>query len=118
MIGAATASVGLPVATRTRDAGGNAVINIQQNAKNPLSPGPQGLTPGIRANVNVTVSRDASTASVSGTISAFPGHEVLGSRAGAATVPIGQFGPGLGRSPVNLFGGRELKSRDVPLPPQ
>lgn len=117
VIASATASVGLPAARGTRDAAGNPVINIQQNAKNPLSPGPQGLTPGIRANLNVTVARDASTASVSGKISAFPGHEVLGARAGGATVPIGQFAPGLGRSPVSLLGDRDLKSRDVPLSP-
>jgi RHS repeat-associated protein len=116
VIAADTASVGLPVARWMRDAAGNPIINIQQNAKNPLLPGL--ITPAIRSNVNVTVSRDAATASVSGVISAFPGHEINAARAGAPTVPIGQFGPGLRGSPTELLKNRRLESRDVPLPPQ
>ena len=71
-----TATKGLPTATGTRDANGTAVINIQQDTKNPLSPGPQLLTPGISANLNVTVAQDGSATQVTGTAALFPASEL------------------------------------------
>jgi hypothetical protein len=103
VIKTATATTGLPTATGTRDANGNPVINIQQDVKNPLSPGPQALTPGISANLTVAVPQDASSAHVTGDASNFPSEELNVTRQDGNTTPVMQFQPGADATPFSLF---------------
>jgi len=98
-----TATVGLPTATGTRDANGNPVIEITQDTKNPLSPVFQFLTPGISADLSVTVPQDASNAQVTGTASVFPAQELNVTRADGNTTPILQFQPASGATATSLF---------------
>ena len=98
-----TASVGLPVATGTRDANGTPIVNIQQDTKNPESPMPNMLTPGITANLNVMVYQDASTTQVSGTAANFPASELNVTRADGTTTPVIQFMPAPGATPFSLL---------------
>ncbi len=98
----ATATKGLPTATGARDANGTPIINIQQDTKNPLSPGPQALTPGISANLNVMVYQDASTAQVSGTAAQFPASELNVTRAEGTTTPVIQYTPPSDATPWSL----------------
>jgi RHS repeat-associated protein len=102
-IKSATATSGLPTAAGTRDANGNAVINITQDVKNPLSPVPQFMTPGIGANLNVTASPNGSTVSATGTASNFPSEELHVTGANGTTTPVFQFTPSQGSSPFSLF---------------
>jgi RHS repeat-associated protein len=103
----ATATVGLPVASGSRDANGNAVIDITQDTKNPVSPlgsstlG-QSLTPGITANLNVSVTPDASTVQVTGGAASFPSSE-LNVTTPSGTTPVIQFSPAAGATPTTLF---------------
>jgi hypothetical protein len=99
----ATATTNLPVATVTRDGDGNVVINVQQDTKNPLSPAPQIFTPGISADITVTISKDASSAQASGTASQFPAEELNITRADGYTTNIYQFQPPPGASPYSLM---------------
>jgi hypothetical protein len=85
------------------------VINIQQDTKNPLSPGPEALTPGISANLNVTVWQDASSTQVTGTAAQFPASELNETRAGGATTPVLQYQPPADATPWSLM----KQDRDV-----
>jgi len=105
----ATASSGLPTAKVSRDSNGNVIVNIQADAKNPLGP-PEiflgqtlgnHLEPGVSPNLTVTIPPSASTATVTGTTSGFPGQEINATEDGSTT-PIFQFMPG-GDSPAQLF---------------
>ena len=98
-----TATNGLPIATGTRDENGTPIINIQQDTKNPLSPGPQALTPGISANLNVMVYQDASTTQVTGTAANFPASELNLTRADGTTTPVLQFMPPSDATPFSLL---------------
>lgn len=102
VIDRATASTGLPFATGGRDSFGNAVINIQQAAKNPLSPAPSIVSPAIKTDMNVIISPDASTASVSGSMTPFPAHEAFIDSNGPVTI-IYQFKPRKDATPFSLF---------------
>lgn len=99
----ATATKGLPTATGSRDANGTPVINIQQDTKNPLSPGPAFMTPGISANLNVMVYQDASTTQVNGTAAQFPASELNVTRADGTTTPVIQFMPPSDATPWSLM---------------
>jgi RHS repeat-associated protein len=99
----ATATVGLPTATGTRDANGNPVINITQDTKNPLSPVPEFMTPSISANISATIPQDASSIKATGTISDFPAVEMNVTRADGNTTPILQLPPNPGATPSSLF---------------
>jgi RHS repeat-associated protein len=81
-----TATSGLPTVSGSRDANGNAVLNFQENTKNPLEP--QSLTPGIRADLNVTVPQDASSVTTVGTVSGTPSFGLNVSTEGGADVNI------------------------------
>jgi hypothetical protein len=81
-----TATTGLPTVTGSRDANGNPVLNFQENTKNPLEP--QSLTPGIRADLNVTVPQSGSSVTTVGTISGTPSFEMNVSTEGGANVNI------------------------------
>jgi RHS repeat-associated protein len=107
----ATATTGLPTATGTRDVNGNAVINIQQDTKNPLSPAPQILTPGISASLTVTVPQNASSAEVTGTAAQFPAQELNVTRADGNTTPVMQYTPDPGASPWSLIGHRNVDAQ-------
>ncbi len=102
-INSATATQGLPTATGSRDANGDAVVNITQDVKNPLSPVPQFMTPGITANLNVSVTPNGSTVSATGTASNFPSEELNVTGPSGATTPVFQFTPSPGSSPFSLF---------------
>jgi len=84
VVNSATATQGLPTATGSRDANGNPVLNIQQDAKNPLEP--QALTPGISSDLNVTV--NGSSVTTAGTVSGTPSFELNVSTAGGADVNV------------------------------
>lgn len=99
----ATATTGLPTAKGTRDANGTPVINIQQDTPNPLSPGPQTMTPGISANLNVMVYQDASVTQVTGTAASFPASELNVTREDGATTPVIQFMPPPNSTPWSLL---------------
>jgi hypothetical protein len=60
------------------------VLNIQQDAKNPLEP--QALTPGISSDLNVTV--NGSSVTTAGTVSGTPSFELNVSTAGGADVNV------------------------------
>ena len=99
----ATQTQGLPTATGTRDANGNAVIGISQDVKNPLSPGPQSLTPGITANLSMNFTQNGSSVTTTGTASNFPSQELNVSGAGGTTTPVFQFTPSPQSNPFSLF---------------
>jgi RHS repeat-associated protein len=98
-----TAKTGLPVATGTRDTNGDAVVNITQDVKNPLSPVWQFMTPGISANLNVTATPNGSTVSATGTASNFPSGELNVTGPNGITTPVFQFTPQPGSTPLSLF---------------
>jgi hypothetical protein len=98
-----TATTGLPTATGTRDANGTPIINIQQDTKNPLSPAPEFLTPGISANINVMVYQDASVTQVNGTAATFPASELNVTRADGTTTPVIEYMPPADATPWSLF---------------
>jgi RHS repeat-associated protein len=83
VVNSATATTGLPTATGSRDANGNVVLNIQQNTANPLEP--QSITPGIRANLDVTVPQNGSSVLTTGTVSGTPSFEL---NAGGTNIPL------------------------------
>jgi RHS repeat-associated protein len=68
----ATQTNGLPGAQVSRDANGNVVINVKQDAANPLAPG----APGIRSDLNITITPNASSITTSGTVSGSPAFEL------------------------------------------
>jgi RHS repeat-associated protein len=96
-----TATTGLPQVTGSRDANGNAVLNFTQNTQNPLEN--QTATPGIRANVDVTVAQNGSWTEASGMLSATPSFELntQDSSGHTTNIPLqtepsgGEFGLGL-----------------------
>ena len=99
----ATQTQGLPSATGTRDANGNAVIGISQDVKNPLSPAPQALTPGITADLSMNFTQNGSSVTTTGTASNFPSQELNVSGADGTTTPVFQFTPPPNSNPFSLF---------------
>jgi RHS repeat-associated protein len=69
-----TATAGLPTVTGGRDANGNATLGFSQDTKNPLEP--QAVTPGISADLNVTVGQNGSWADITGSMSLSPSFEM------------------------------------------
>jgi hypothetical protein len=86
----------------SRDSNGNVLISIDQDVKNPLSPALGFLTPGISANLNLSISSDASTLSYSGSTSQFPANE-LNVTSGAGTEQVFTFMPNEGATPFSLY---------------
>jgi RHS repeat-associated protein len=82
----ATQTVGLPTAQVSRDANGNVVINVQQDAKNPLTPA--SVTPGIQSNVTIGVPVNGSSVTTSGTVSGSPAFELNVQTPGNSTTNI------------------------------
>jgi RHS repeat-associated protein len=118
VIQTATASTGLPTVNGTRDANGNVVLNFQQDAKNPLSPGPQALTPGITTDLNVTIPQSGSSVTAAGTTSGFPGIELNVTPDGQPTTNIPLNDPGPNGSPLSLFNTNTVfVSQPLPPPP-
>jgi hypothetical protein len=116
VIKTATATTGLPTVSGTRDANGNVVLNFQQDTKNPLSPGPQALTPGISTDLNVTVNPSSVTAA--GTTSGFPGIELNVTPDGQPTTNIPLNDPGPNGSPLSLLNTNTVfVSQPLPPPP-
>jgi RHS repeat-associated protein len=107
----ATATTGLPFATGSRDANGNAVINITQDVKNPLSPADayfgttvgQAITPGISANLTMSFTPNGAGITTTGTASNFPSEELNVTNSSGTTTPIFQFSPPPGSSPFSLY---------------
>jgi hypothetical protein len=114
VIKTATATTGLPTVNGTRDANGNVVLNFQQDTKNPLSPGPQFLTPGITTDLSVTVNPSSVTAA--GTTSGFPGIELNVTPDGQRTTNIPLNDPGPNGSPLSLLSTNTVFVSQ-PLPP-
>jgi hypothetical protein len=113
----ATQTVGLPTAAVSRDANGNVVINIQQDAKNPLTPA--AVTPGIESNLTVGVPVNGSSVTTSGTVSGSPAFELNVGTPGNSTtnVPL----QGASSNPLafsyNLTQTNKLPTTTTPLPP-
>jgi RHS repeat-associated protein len=112
-----TATTGLPTVTGSRDASGNAVLNFQENAKNPLEP--QSVTPGIRADLNVTVTQNGLSADVAGTVSGAPSFEL---NVGSTNIPLqtepsSDMGFGLGLFQTNSIQISTPLSPPPPPPP-
>jgi hypothetical protein len=105
----ATQTVGLPTAQVSRDANGNVVINIQQDAKNPLTPA--AVTPGIQSNVTVGVPVNGSSVTTSGTVSGSPAFELNVQTPGNSTTNIHLQG-----APTNLiaFGAGLTQTNQLP----
>lgn len=68
----ATQTEGLPTAQVSRDANGNVVINLKQDASNPLVPG----APPITSDLTVTIPANASSVTTAGTVSGSPAFEL------------------------------------------
>lgn len=115
VIQTATATTGLPTVNGTRDANGNVVLSFQQDTKNPLSPVPQAITPGISTNLSVTVNPSSVTAA--GTTSGFPASELNVTPEGQPTTNIPLTDPGTNGA-FSLFGTNSVfQSRPLPPPP-
>jgi RHS repeat-associated protein len=111
-----TANTGLPSVTGGRDANGNVVLNLQQNTKNPLEP--QLLTPGIKADLNVTIPQSGSSVTAAGTTSGFPGIELNVTPDGQPTTNIPLNDPGPNGSALGLLSTNTvLVSKPLPPPP-
>jgi RHS repeat-associated protein len=113
----ATQTQGLPNAQVSRDANGNVVINIKQDAANPLTP--QGMTPGIKSDLTVNVPVSGSSVTASGTVSGSPAFELNVGTPGNATTNIPLQGAssnpimfGIGLTQTN-----KLPQTTTPLPP-
>jgi RHS repeat-associated protein len=83
IVNRATATTGLPTVTGSRDANGNAVLNFQENTKNPLEP--QSVTPPISANLTTTLTQNGLSADTTGTVSGSPSFEL---NIGSTNVPL------------------------------
>lgn len=92
----------LPIVTARRDVNGNAVVNVQQNVRNPFQP----FGGGIAANTDISVNQSATVAGVRGSISRTPSFEVNVTKGNGATTNIplqaapkktGEFVQGLGQ---------------------
>jgi RHS repeat-associated protein len=106
-----TATTGLPNVTGGRDAIGNATLSFTQDTKNPMEP--QALTPGISANLNVTVGQNGSWADIGGNLSMSPSFEM---NFGSTNVPLNSelSGPAFG---LGLIAPNTSVNQFVPLPP-
>jgi hypothetical protein len=82
----ATQTQGLPNAQVSRDANGNVVINIKQDDPNPLTP--QGMTPGIKSDLTVSVPFSGNSVTTSGTVSGSPAFELNVGTPGNSTTNI------------------------------
>ena len=103
------AQTGLPVATGSRDANGNAVIGITQDPEDPVSPVPQFMTPGVSANLSMNFTQDGSDVTTTGTASIFPSQELNVSGADGTTTPVFRFTPDPSSSPFAMY----VKDRKV-----
>jgi hypothetical protein len=107
----ATANTGLPFATGSRDANGNAVVNITQDVKKPLSPADnylgntlgQAVTPGISANLTMSFTPNGAGITTTGTASNFPSEELNVTNSSGTTTPIFQFSPPPTANPFSLY---------------
>lgn len=106
-----TATAGLPTVAGGRDANGNATLRFSQDTKNPLEP--QALTPGISANLNVTVGQSGNWADVTGNLSMSPSFEM---NFGSTNVPLNSELPGAAFG-VGLIAPNTSVNQFVPLPP-
>jgi hypothetical protein len=97
-----------------RDQSGNVVISFSVNAKNPLSPVPQILTPGVSADLTIRVDQNATAVSVGGTVSGYPGFEGYAETNGSTTQILGIL-PAY--NDTNLLFTEKPVVNFVPLPP-
>ena len=106
--------------TGSRDANGNPVLSFSENAKNPIAPGPQALTPGIRQDLTIGIQQNtagqATSVSVSGSTSQFPASEVNVTTPGGTTTQV--FGYAPPENPLLLFLNRPVPPQTTPLPPR
>jgi hypothetical protein len=106
-----TATTGLPSVTGSRDANGNPVLNFSQDTKNPLEL--QAVTPGISANLSVTVGQNANWVDVTGRLSGSPSFEL---NIGGDNVPLNSELPGAAFG-LGLIGLDIPIQQFTPLPP-
>jgi hypothetical protein len=96
----------------SRDLNGNPVVSISDNSKNPLSPGPQALTPGIRSDLAIGIIQNAAgqatAVSVVGSVSGYPATEINVTPPGGSTTQVFGYMP-----PQNLF----FLFTNTPVPP-
>ncbi len=107
-----TARSGLPTVTGSRDANSNAVLNFQQNTKNPLEP--QSLVPGIRADLTTTVTQNGLSVDTTGTVSGTPSFEL---NVGGTNIPLQSAPSGALGFDLGLFQNVPVQNQ-TPLPPR
>jgi RHS repeat-associated protein len=112
-----TAAAGLPTVSGTRDANGNVVLGFHENAKNPISPGPESLTPGIAVDLKVSIPKNATSVNAAGTTSAFPAFELNVTPSGQPTINLPLNNPGSNGSAWSLFEKTHVVASKS-LPPQ
>jgi hypothetical protein len=98
----------MPQVDATQGAGGGDVsVGIDMNLRNPYTP----VGSGIRSDVDVNISQDASTAQISGTISGSPSFEANITCGGGPTqnVPLQSEAQGAVGFGVNLQRTNEVK---------
>ena len=94
------------------------MLNFSQDTKNPLSPGPQALTPGISTNLTVTVPQSGSSVTAAGTTSGFPSIEMNVTPEGQPTSNVPLNDPGPNGSALSLFNTNNvLVTQPLPPPP-
>ena len=80
----ATQTEGLPTAQVSRDANGNVVINLKEDASNPLVPG----APPIKGDLTLTIPPSGSSVTTAGTVSGDPAFELNVSTEGGTDVNV------------------------------
>jgi RHS repeat-associated protein len=107
---------GLPAVTSAKyDDKGNAVITIQQNAVNPLSPNG---TAAIRSDLTITVPADGSSVTTTGTLSGAPSFElnVFGPGGQATNIPLQTAPESTPAFAIGLYSTNTVNNT-TPLPP-
>jgi RHS repeat-associated protein len=112
IINRATATTGLPTVTGSRDANGNAVLNFQENTKNPLEP--QSVTPPISANLTTTITQNGLSEDTTGTVSGAPSFEL---NVGSTNIPLQSEPSSNIGFDLGLFQTNSIKI-STPLPPE
>jgi RHS repeat-associated protein len=107
---------GLPAVTSAKyDDKGNAVITVQQNAVNPLSPNG---TAAIRSDLTITVPADGSSVTTTGTLSGAPSFElnVFGPGGQSTNIPLQTAPDSTPAFAIGLYSTNTVNNT-TPLPP-
>ena len=97
----------LPQVTATQDKNGNVTLHLTENVRNPFQPAGNGIT----ANVNITIPRSGTSATVGGTLSGSPSFELnVSSQTGpTANIPVAGSSGSSVMFPIKLETQRRVK---------